>query len=154
MVAIATFDIVDNEMLFGGWLLEFPDEENLNFQASFENVGYDAQNMVVLMGIGFCFFFYTGILMLWIYLSKPCLRWFKGKLSFIAKKREEWESSIYWNFWLRYFLEDCLATGICIYCYYISCNIDFEAEEVDLTVSDSSTNTTNTNSTELSLNNT
>ena len=92
--------------------------------------------------------------MLWIYLSKPCLRWFKGKLSFIAKKREEWESSIYWNFWLRYFLEDCLATGICIYCYYISCNVDFEAEEVDLTVSVSSTNTTNTNSTELSLNNT
>ena len=41
MVAIATFDIVDNEMLFS-WLLEFPDEDELPFSSSFENVGYDA----------------------------------------------------------------------------------------------------------------
>ena len=29
LVAIATFDFVDNEMLFS-WLLEFPDEDDLN----------------------------------------------------------------------------------------------------------------------------
>ena len=106
------------------------------------------------MGIGFCIFFINGIIMLWIYLSKPCLRWYRGYLSFLAKYRTKWEKSLYWNFWLRYFLEDCLATGICLYCYYFSVNLDFEAEEVDLTVSESSTNTTNSNSTEISLNST
>ena len=144
MALIATFDIVDNEMLFS-WLLEFPDEENLNFRGSFENVGYDAQNMVVLMGIGFCIFFINGIIMLWIFLSKPCLKWFKGKLSFIARKRAEWEKSLYWNFWIRYFLEDCLATGICICCYYFSCNIDRSSEvEPDTEIFGNSTKSNST----------
>ena len=141
MALIATFDIVDNELLFS-WLLTFPDEEDMGFNGSFENVGYDAQNMVVLMGIGFGIFFVNGFIMLWIYLSKPFIHRFRGKFNFVKEYTRKWNKTLYWNFWIRYFLEDCLATGICICCYYFSSNIDRDSDEIDTESHDFGNSTT------------
>ena len=74
MATIATFDIVDNEKIFGSWLFTFP-EDNKPFNGRFSEIGYDSSNMISLMGIAFIIFTLVIVTMIILLITQPCLKY-------------------------------------------------------------------------------
>jgi len=72
MTQIATFDVVENRDLFGGWLFEFPEEDEGELNGRFEETGYENKDIISLLGIGFLIIFILLIVMLFLCITNPC----------------------------------------------------------------------------------
>ena len=69
--------------------------------------------MISLMGIGFLIFVIILVLMLILLLTNPL-----KKYEFICLNKMHYKVSgiLFWNFWLRFLIEENLSACICICC--------------------------------------
>ena len=70
MITIATFDLVEPQQVFG-WLIDFPEENENELQASFVESGYSSKYMVNLLGFGFIILIWTLFTILCLIILNP-----------------------------------------------------------------------------------
>ena len=124
MAGIATFDFVDNTDVFD-WMLTFPPEnDEANLSGAFTDTGYNSRNMVALMGLGWLIFVVLVVVMIVLLITNPLKKYcVDGRCKPLNKLHKKVSRTIFWNFWLRYFIEDCLSACICVCCYLFSSNL-------------------------------
>ena len=76
MITIATFDIVENEDVFG-YVLEFPDEDEEDLNPGFAESGYGSAYMINLLGMGFIILVVTFFMMLMLLIFFPFKKCFR-----------------------------------------------------------------------------
>lgn len=117
---VATFDVVENKDVFDGWLLTIPETNEGELNGRFVESGYEHRDMVQLLGVGFIVIFVTLIIMLILCLTNP-LRRLGNK---IEKVHAKVSNIIFWNFWLRFLIEDSLVAEISVCCYFFNSNVE------------------------------
>ena len=75
LTAIATFDLVEAQTIFGD-IIEFPDEDEEDLNPKFVESGYESAYMINLMGIGFVAITVVITLMLILLVMFPCRNYF------------------------------------------------------------------------------
>ena len=111
MITIATFDIIENQDLFG-MILEFPDEDEDDLDAGFAESGYDSAYMINLLGMGFIILVVIFFMMIMLLIFLPI----KGCFKPVLKMHNKVSGIIFWGFWLRFIIEDCLVALISVFC--------------------------------------
>ena len=119
MVAIATFDLVDNRAWFDDWLLQFPEERTGDLKGRFVETGYDHKDMIQLLGIGTLVIAGILFVMLLLCLTNPCKKYFDC----VERIHQKVSGTIFWSFWLRFLIEDSLTAEVCVCCYLYSSNL-------------------------------
>ena len=119
MTQIATFDIIENRDLFDGWLLDFPEEDEGELKGRFVETGYENKDIISLLGIGFVIIVILLIVMFFLCITNPC----KEHSECLERINEKASGIIFWNFWLRFLIEDSLCAEISLCCYLFSSNL-------------------------------
>lgn len=125
LITIATFDLVEPEVVFG-WMLEFPEEDENALDPSFTESGYESAYMINLLGMGFIVFIAILLVILCILLLHPLRKHSRG----LSQRLDTVSGSIFWGFWLRFLIEDSLIALIAVFCdqYSIQANSDSDSQ--------------------------
>ena len=111
LITIATFDLVEPELMIG-WIIGFPDEDENDLDAAFVESGYESKYMVNLLGFGFVILTITLLVMIGLLIMHPL----KKHSQRISKRLDDTSDSLFWGFWLRFIIEDSMIALISVFC--------------------------------------
>ena len=111
LITIATFDLVEPELMIG-WIIGFPEEDENDLDAAFVESGYESKYMVNLLGFGFVILTFILLVMIVLLIMHPL----KKHSQRISKRLDDTSDSIFWGFWLRFIIEDSMIALISVFC--------------------------------------
>ena len=126
MLAIAHFDIIENETAFGA-IMEFPEESEDDLKARFVLSGYESKYMVNLLGIGFIIIVVTFAVMFLLLITYPLTKYFKR----VKTPHNKVSGNIFWGLWIRFLMEESLVGFTSVFCQVFkinSCKGELECE--------------------------
>ena len=127
MIQVATFDLIESETIFGS-ILNFPEENDFLLREKFLESGYESYYMINLLGMSFLIIFMTFATMWLLLITNP----FKTCFAPLKKQHDKVYGIIFWNFWLRYLIEDSLMITIALFCNLGGVIYDKNAEAMDI----------------------
>mmetsp|Transcript_26104 Transcript_26104/g.34906 ORF Transcript_26104/g.34906 Transcript_26104/m.34906 type:complete len:154 (-) Transcript_26104:1104-1565(-) len=107
LITIATFDAFPTELVYEATIE--PPEDDEQALEKFENIGFEANFMILNLGTLFLIFIILLILPCFLFFTKPCKNCTKG----FKKKHKGMSKSVKGNAYIRFILEGGLDIAIC-----------------------------------------